>query len=66
MRPAKSWACSNAFGIIVSASIVRIAPAATAIVAAMTSHLPNGALACSPCGALLLGRKHSANWRSVD
>src|ERR1051326_6015388 len=37
INPAKSWAASNASGIIVSASMARIAPAATAVVAAITS-----------------------------
>lgn len=37
MSPAKSCASSNASGIIVSASMARIAPAATAVVAAITS-----------------------------
>src|SRR5690242_20500692 len=37
IRPVKLWACSNASGIIVSANMARIAPAATAVVAAMTS-----------------------------
>jgi len=35
--PAQSWASANASGIIVSASMLRIAPAATAVVAAITS-----------------------------
>ena len=39
ISPAKSWAYSNASGIIVSDSIARIAPAATAVVAAITSLL---------------------------
>lgn len=37
IKPAKSWASSNASGIIVSANIARIAPAATAVVPAITS-----------------------------
>ena len=37
IRPAKSWASSKASGIIVSASMARIAPAATAVVAATRS-----------------------------
>src|SRR5690242_19412820 len=37
IRPAKSWACSKASGIMGSASIARMAPAATAVVAAITS-----------------------------
>src|SRR4051794_31715804 len=36
ISPAKLWADANASGIIVSTNIVRIAPAATAVVAAIT------------------------------
>ena len=37
IRPAASWVCSNASGIMVSANIARMAPAATAVVAATHS-----------------------------
>ena len=49
IKPAKLWATSNASGIIVSTSMARIAPAATAVVAATTAaeNRPNTAYPAS-------------------